>query len=194
MSSDRIIKIGMFGEGRVGKTSLLRKYLDKDFNPREPSNTGPRMKPIYFKREQKVYEIQLYDTAGQETYRELTKQYITGLNGIILVFDLTGMETFGKVKDWFDSIKENTDVEKTVICLVGNKLDLKEKKVVNSEEAKKKGESFGMTYMETSAFTGEKVDELYNFVIDNCIKNGFYIEREDRVELNKPKNKSKRCC
>ena len=194
MSSDRIIKIGMFGEGRVGKTSILRKCLDKDFNPREPSNIAPSMKPIYFKREQKVYEIQLYDTAGQETYRELTKQYITGLNGIILVFDLTGMETFGKVKDWFDSIKENTDVEKTVICLVGNKLDLKEKKVVNSEEAKKKGESFGMTYMETSAFTGEKVDELYNFVIDNCIKNGFYIEREDRVELNKPKNKSKRCC
>ena len=140
MSSDRIIKIGMFGEGRVGKTSLLRKYLDKDFNPREPSNIAPSMKPIYFKREQKVYEIQLYDTAGQETYRELTKQYITGLNGIILVFDLTGMETFGKVKDWFDSIKENTDVEKTVICLVGNKLDLKEKKVVNSEEAKKKRE------------------------------------------------------
>ena len=194
MSSDRIIKIGMFGEGRVGKTSLLRKYLDKDFNPREPSNIAPSMKPIYFKREQKVYEIQLYDTAGQETYRELTKQYITGLNGIILVFDLTVMETFGKVKDWFDSIKENTDVEKTVICLVGNKLDLKEKKVVNSEEAKKIGESFGMTYMETSAFTGEKVDELYNFVIDNCIKNGFYIETEDRVELDKPKNKSKRCC
>ena len=194
MSSDRIIKIGMFGEGRVGKTSLLRRYLDKDFKPREPSTIVPSMKPIYFKREQKVYEIQLYDTAGQETYRELTKQYITGLNGIILVFDLTGMETFGKVKDWFDSIKENTDVEKTVICLVGNKLDLKEKKVVNSEEAKKIGESFGMTYMETSAFTGEKVDELYNFVIDNCIKNGFYIEREDRVELDKPKNKSKRCC
>ena len=194
MSSDRIIKIGMFGEGRVGKTSLLRRYLDKDFKPREPSTIVPSMKPIYFKREQKVYEIQLYDTAGQETYRELTKQYITGLNGIILVFDLTGMETFGKVKDWFDSIKENTDVEKTVICLVGNKLDLKEKKVVNSEEAKKIGESFGMTYMETSAFTGEKVDELYNFVIDNCIKNGFYIETEDRVELDKPKNKSKRCC
>ena len=194
MSSDRIIKIGMFGEGRVGKTSLLRRYLDKDFKPREPSTIVPSMKPIYFKREQKVYEIQLYDTAGQETHRVLTKQYITGLNGIILVFDLTGMETFGKVKDWFDSIKENTDVEKTVICLVGNKLDLKEKKVVNSEEAKKIGESFGMTYMETSAFTGEKVDELYNFVIDNCIKNGFYIETEDRVELDKPKDKSKRCC
>ena len=159
MSSDRIIKIGMFGEGRVGKTSLLRKYLDKDFNPREPSNIAPSMKPIYFKREQKVYEIQLYDTAGQETYRELTKQYITGLNGIILVFDLTGMETFGKVKDWFDSIKENTDVEKTVICLVGNKLDLKEKKVVNSEEAKKKGESFGKTYMDISAYTREKEEE-----------------------------------
>ncbi len=194
MSSDRIIKIGMFGETRVGKTSLLRKYLDKDFKPGEPSTIAPSMKPIYFKREQKVYEIQFYDTRGQETHRELTKQYITGLNGIILVFDLTGMETFGKVKNWFDSIKENTDVEKTVICLVGNKLDLKEKKVVNSEEAKKIGESFGMTYMETSAFTGEKVDELYNFVIDNCIKNRFYIEREDRVELNKPKNKSKRCC
>lgn len=194
MSAERIIKIGMFGEGRVGKTSLLRKFIDKDFKPKEPSTNAPSMKRLYIKRGKITYEIQLYDTAGQETLRELTKQYITGLNGLFLVFNLTDLETFRKVKDWFNSITENTDVKTTVIRLVGNKLDLKEKKKINSEEAKKLGESLGMTYMETSALTGENVDELFNSVIDQCITKGFYIETGERLQLDKPKKKSKGFC
>ena len=194
MLAERIIKIGMFGEGRVGKTSLLRKFIDKDFKPKEAPTIAPSEKPLYIKRGKITYEIQLYDTAGQENFRELTKQYITGLNGLILVFDVTAKETFEKVKNWFNSIQENTEVEKTVIRLVGNKSDLKEKRLVNSEEAKKNGESLGMTYMETSAFTGENVDELFNFVIDQCITKGFYIETVERIQLEKPKKKSKGFC
>lgn len=74
----------------------------------------------------------MWDTAGQEKYRTLPSQYYRGIQGILLVYDLSNQDSFARIEEWFNKIEQNCTLEELVITLVGNKLDLEDQRQVKS--------------------------------------------------------------
>ncbi|CAI4228040.1 unnamed protein product [Auanema sp. JU1783] len=112
----------------------------------------------------RLITLQLWDTAGQERFRSITKQYFRKADGVVLMFDVTSEQSFLHVRNWIDSVKMGVD-ENTVMCLVGNKVDLfgndNSRKTI-FQAGKKLAQEFQMPFFETSAFTG--------YGIENCMK------------------------
>lgn len=107
--------------------------------------------------------LQLWDTAGQERFRSLIPNYIRDSSVAIVVFDLSNKQSFQNIKDWVQDVK-NERGENAVIVVVGNKLDKKEDRLVTFEEASKEANEIGAAYLETSAKTGQNVDELFSVI------------------------------
>jgi Ras-related protein Rab-2A len=112
--------------------------------------------------------LQIWDTAGQESFRSITRSYYRGAAGTLLVFDVTRRDTFNNLTKWIDEANLNAGTDVTVI-LVANKCDLENKRVVTSEEGRRFAEQFGLLYVETSAKLATNVEESFM----NCA-NGVY--------------------
>lgn len=109
-----------------------------------------------------------WDTAGQEKFRTLTYQYFKNADGIIITFDLTKPESFNNVKQWLLQIYKNTQKDKIIKLLCGNKSDLLEvtNNYVQDEAADKIASEHQMKYFKTSAFKGDGIDEMMEYAID----------------------------
>jgi len=167
------LKIGLVGESGVGKSCLLVKWVDDDFfeaNDNYTIGVDFKWKSLTVK-DQKV-KLQIYDTAGQERFRTVTASFYRGAHGIILVYDITNAESYnGKVDEWLREITNYTDAD-TPIILVGNKVDLEEKRAVDVSTVKKWAAENKMTYIETSAKTGKGIEELFAHVVKLLVTKG----------------------
>ena len=152
-------KIILLGDSGVGKTSIIKKFINNEFN--EDIKCTIDIDSLYksIKINKNLYtKLKIYDTAGQEKYRSLIKKYYQGTDGIILVFDLTSENSFNKLKSWINEISENT--EKAQIILVGNKADLIERKI-DEDKAETFAKQRDMKYIETSAKEGTNILLLF---------------------------------
>lgn len=140
----------------------------------------PRQKPKEPEEPQKHMKLSLWDTAGQETYKSVTRSYFRGASGALLVFDLSRKQTFLHVKDWLDDLRQIADPD-IVVVLVGNKADLTEgsdedgtsnQRQVTRQEAQEWAERNGvLEYVETSAKSGENVEHAFLRVADRIYQN-----------------------
>jgi len=115
-----------------------------------------------FKVEDRIVRIIIWDTAGQETFRSLTRSYYRGAQGAILVFDLSNAASFFNVEKWLNDVRENS--ENAQILLVGNKSDLAHRQV-SQEEALSLAKKYSLNYMETSAKSGEGVNRAFQLLL-----------------------------
>lgn len=130
--------------------------------------------------DQKKMKLSLWDTAGQETYKAVTRSYFRGASGALLVFDITRRNTFEAVTDWLNDLKQIAE-EGIVVVLVGNKLDLADhttnigggnKRAVTKEEAEEWCKREGIVkYVETSAKSGENVERAFIEVAERIYQN-----------------------
>ncbi|KAH0790792.1 ras-like gtp-binding protein ypt1 [Histomonas meleagridis] len=142
--------------------------------------------------DEKPIKLQVWDTAGQEQYRTITKSFLRGADGILLVFDLTNQNSFDMVNDWMNSIKENAS--STVdIFLVGNKSDLT--RVVSQDKIDEFQKTNGVRYFETSACTGNNIQETF-LEMAKVIKKRKESEPEqpsaNTIDISQPKKKGKK--
>lgn len=152
-------KIILLGDSGVGKTSIIKKFINNEFNEDIKCTIDINFLYKSIKIDKNLYtKLKIYDTAGQEKYRSLIKKYYQGTDGIILVFDLTNENSFNKLKSWINEISENT--EKAQIILVGNKADLIERKV-DEDKAETFAKQRDMKYIETSAKEGTNILLLF---------------------------------
>ena len=188
MSEDKL-KLVILGEGRVGKTSLLLRYFKNKFNENEKSTINPS---FYEKTENyngKTYELKFWDTAGQEKYNALNAIYFQNAIGALLVYDVNIPETFEKVKDWANTLKEIVG-KNVIFVIVGNKLDLLDKSLLDkntslvNEYIKK--ENCKIFY--TSCKTGYNVEEAFDTLIKSVLK---YVQ-DNNIVTNKRAGKRKR--
>lgn len=110
--------------------------------------------------DQKTVKLQIWDTAGQERFRTITSSYYRGAHGIIVVYDVTDMESFNNVKQWLHEI-DRYAAENVNKLLVGNKSDLTAKRVVTTEQGKEFADSLGIEFLETSAKTSQNVEQAF---------------------------------
>ena len=197
----------LVGESNVGKTSIFKKFIDDTFSDTLACtiNIDYRVKSIKI-NENLIVDLKIYDTAGQEKFKALTKKYYQNANGVILVFDLTDENSFTKLNKWVNDINDNAgNVE---VILVGNKSDLENRKVSETKAqifAKEKK----MKYIETSAKEGKNILLLFEELIIGMNKrkndesssipemgsvNYSYLVK--RTELNKKMKceKESKCC
>ena len=198
-------KIILLGDSGVGKTSIIKKFINNEFN--EDIKCTIDIDSLYksIKIDKNLYtKLKIYDTAGQEKYRSLIKKYYQGTDGIILVFDLTNENSFNKLKSWINEVSDNT--EKAQIILVGNKADLIERKI-DEETAENFAKQRDMKYIETSAKEGTNIlllfEELALDINKKKQNDSSVVELEHvdtyvfrRREINKEiKNKKEnKCC
>lgn len=123
---------------------------------------------------QKHMKLSLWDTAGQETYKSVTRSYFRGASGALLVFDLSRRSTFGHVTDWLNDLRQIAEPD-IVVILVGNKADLAgdpDRREVSSAEAADWARRNGvLRYVETSAKSGENVEEAFLAVAERIYQN-----------------------
>jgi small GTP-binding protein len=115
-----------------------------------------------------VVKLQVWDTAGQERFRTITQTYYKGAMGIILVYDCTEEKSFSNISNWMKQIEQHASKDVAKV-LVGNKAD-KEDKVIDTETGKQLADEYGLEFFETSAKTGQNINELFQHIAHSIIK------------------------
>lgn len=108
--------------------------------------------------------VKIWDTAGQERFKTITYSFYKQADGVIVTYDVTKQQTFKNIRTWLDSITEHAD-PKIIKVMVGNKVDLEHERKVTPEEAGELAKENDMSYFETSAKTGQNIQELMNYLM-----------------------------
>ena len=185
-----LYKILLLGDTSVGKTCFLMRYTDNTFQEIHMSTIGLdyKLKNVQLD-DGKMYKIQIWDTAGQDRFRSITKNYYKGAHGIVLIYDITDKKTFENVRNWVKQIKEEVS-DKVCIILVANKIDAEDKRVVSTEEGEKMAAEYDMMFFECSAKTGNNIDNAFNQLVKKTVENYSKIDQSG-TKLVKKKNKKK---
>ena len=184
MTYDEKIQLIMIGESGVGKTSLIQRYTKNIFNSNNLDTTGIEYYSKNEKIKDKLIKVKIWDTAGQEIFHSLTKNFYRKADGIIIVFDVTNKESFEQIHNWVKSIYDNVDCYKEIqIIIVGNKIDLEEERQISKEEGLKLGEYFEISYFESSAKDSNGVRKFMMKIIKDIVNNK-PIERSSFVIKN----------
>lgn len=172
MIADYTFKLIVIGPAAVGKTSLIRRYVDNKFSFNYKSTIGVDFlaKTVRLK-EDKIVKLAIWDVGGQEKFRFLRRNFYEGTHGAILVFDLSRANTFPKMKDWLIDMRSIIEY-KIPLIILGNKSDLLSEvgEVIDREEPKRFAEKEESFYLETSAKTGNNVEQTFKELTKQMLK------------------------
>ncbi|CAL9120012.1 unnamed protein product [Musa textilis] len=157
---DYLFKLLLIGDSSVGKSCLLIRFADDSYVDSYISTIGVDFKIRTVELDGKTIKLQIWDTAGQERFRTITSSYYRGAHGIIIVYDITEMESFNNIKQWLSEIDRYAS-DSVCKLLVGNKCDLAEDRVVETEKAKAFADSLGIPFIETSAKDSINVEKAF---------------------------------
>ena len=188
------IKLITLGNSTVGKSSFITKYIDNSFTFNYTTTLGVDFKQKKIKlKNGKDVRLRIFDTAGQERYRAVSASFIKKADGVILIYDISDLDSFEAVDNWIKSIRE-IGKEKLPIVLVGNKCDLSDdERKISLVEGQDKANEFQIPFYETSCKDGINIKEALEKLIDDIIEKGNKNIMGEFKILNKGKKKEK-CC
>ena len=191
-------KILTIGESGVGKTCILRRFVENKFLKNHLATIGIDFKTKTLNINNQEIKLKIWDTAGQERFRNITTQYYKGADGIVLVYDVTEESSYDKIRDWMEQILSNTQRDDIGLVLLGNKCDM-EPRTVTEEQGNKMAEELKISYFETSALNGQGIKEAFEQLTRDIMKKkGVGVGNNDGgVELKnskKKKGKGSDCC
>jgi len=155
-----LFKFIIVGDEGVGKTCLLLQFTDKRYRTHHEVTVGVEFGSRAVSLEGKNIKLQCWDTAGQDRFRSIVRSYYRGSAAALLVYDITNRASFQHVVSWLREAREHADAN-LVITLVGNKCDLGEKREVAYDEGFQLAQTQNLQFVETSAVTGENVDDSF---------------------------------
>jgi len=158
---DYLFKYILVGDTGVGKSCLLYQFSGKRFEENTLTTVGVDFHPCMIKVNGKRVKLQIWDTAGQEKFRTITRSYYRGVAGVILAYDITRRGSFEALRTWVEDIREQTANPNVSIMLVGCKNDLESKREVSIDEGRAFADSNGLLFMETSAKTAMNVESAF---------------------------------
>ena len=157
------IKVVLLGDGGVGKTCIISRYISGTYDESSAATNGASYcsKNVNYEKVGKNLLLDIWDTAGQEKYRALTKFFYKDAAVCILVYDITRRETFDNIKNyWIQQLRENSS-KNIVIGIAGNKCDLYEEEKVSENEAREFADEIGAVFELTSAQNNTGINELF---------------------------------
>lgn len=185
-----IIKLVLLGEGTVGKTSLRHSYLGKEFSTSYLATLGAdfAIHEVLYKKGWLV-RYQIWDLAGQPRFTNLRKSFYIGAQGALVLYDITKPHTLEKTSNWIEEFFQHNGKGKQPIILIGNKIDLRgtEFETLNSEDGQKIAtklqaeNEIPVPFIETSAKTGENIQQAFELITDYFIKNRLNLTKDVNI-------------
>eukprot|EP00746_Dinoflagellata_sp_MGD_P161887 gnl/MRDRNA2_/MRDRNA2_89205_c0_seq1.p1 gnl/MRDRNA2_/MRDRNA2_89205_c0~~gnl/MRDRNA2_/MRDRNA2_89205_c0_seq1.p1 ORF type:complete len:213 (-),score=31.61 gnl/MRDRNA2_/MRDRNA2_89205_c0_seq1:336-974(-) len=154
-----LFKYIIIGDTGVGKSCLLLQFTDKRFRHDHDLTIGVEFGARLMTINNELIKLQIWDTAGQESFRSITRSYYRGATGALLVYDISRRDSFNHVSRWLNEAREYSNPN-MVIMLVGNKCDL-HRREVSYEEGANFACANGLIFQETSAKTAQNVEEVF---------------------------------
>jgi len=166
-----VFKVVVCGDPEVGKTSTILSFTDKAFKRTYIPTIGVNIteKSLYYDRD--LIQFTIWDIAGQEKFGIMRTHFYKGLEGLLVIFDLTRPETLENAAGWYkDVLKSSFGQWPDFSALLGNKSDLVDERKISEKEAREVAESLGIEYVETSALTGENVEQVFYKLAEILVK------------------------
>jgi len=180
------LKCVVLGDGGVGKTSTIKRYVEDRFESRYAETIGvtfslKKLKGINI--DGKTYDIiiVLWDLAGQQTYAELRKRYTTGSDMATFIFDVTRPTSFLNLINWYDKLK--TTSKDIPLAFIANKIDRDEDRLVPNDCGEMIHRWLGASYYECSAKSNINVDQVFVELAKNAAKRQLIRKERERKEL-----------
>lgn len=205
MSEVPTYKVVVVGSSGVGKTAIVQRLIDNTFIEDTQSTVGVEFKSFSVESDGFVCKLSIWDTAGQEKFRSVSKAYFRNAVGAVLVFALDDIDSFQELNGWINDLT-SLAAPNAAILLVGNKADLTEKRSITENEALDFAKRYNVEYIEASAKDGQNVKETFtrlakiitDKIKSNEIQGTFQSSSAPPIsQLNKDlasKNKSGGCC
>ena len=186
--------VSLLGESEVGKTSMVQVRTGMPFNEDQLATVGVENFIDTAIFEGKEYKFKIFDTAGQERYNSVATSIYKAVDGYLLVFAVDQKKTLEKISNWINSLEENVNLKEKVLILVGNKCD-KEKREVSKEDGIEYAKSFNIKYFETSAKTGDGINEVFLQIYQDLYElneeKGLVDKKKSKKSKDKKKEKEK---
>ncbi|CAD8072688.1 unnamed protein product [Paramecium sonneborni] len=170
-----LFKFIIIGDSSVGKSCLLLQFLDRKFKLDHDTTIGVEFGSRTLNIRQKNIKLQIWDTAGQESFKSITRSYYRGSICAIIVYDVTSRDSFENISRWMEETKSYAN-DKITLVLVANKTDLSDKRVITTEEGQSFAKKHDLIFVEASAKTGFQVDKIFQEAAEAVLKK---IEQRD---------------
>ena len=205
-----LLKYVIIGDSGVGKSNILLQYINGKFSDDFKATVGVEFGAKNIEINSRIYRIQIWDTAGQENFRSIARAYYKNSICACIVYDITSRNSFNSVQSWIDDCTKQTP-KSILLLLIGNKNDLNDKREVQYEEGAEFAKKRNMIFLETSAKTGNNIDNIFERSVkqidQNILDNKYDLDNENcgirkglrtesfvlSVEKSKEKKK-KKCC
>ena len=170
------VKFIIVGDSSVGKSNILLRFSRNVFDPGHQATLGIEFANKHLLFNNIDYLVQVWDTAGQENFRSVTRAYYKASAVAMVVYDISNEESFQHIQAWIKDCKDLAP--KTVqLILIGNKSDLEDQRVISKEKGEQLASENNMLFFETSALNGNGVEEAFQKsieLVDQKIRSGFY--------------------
>jgi len=189
---DYLLKYIIIGDAAVGKSNLLLRYVHGQFKPEYQLTIGVEFGAKNIEIDSKMFRIQIWDTAGTENFRSITRAYYKNSVCALVVYDISSRDSFNNVMTWIEDCR-NQSPKTIFIVLVGNKCDLEDKRQVTYEEGKELADKNELLFFESSAKDGINVDDIFiNSAkeISKKIEQGYYDLESDSCGIKKGINRN----
>lgn len=195
-------KIVFIGDSSVGKTSIINQYIYGSVTPDHQPTIGIDFFAKSLKIDNKSIRLQIWDTAGQEKFRTLSRQFYRNVDGVILVYDITRKETLTHIDDyWIQQLTENA-TDSYQIILVGNKSDLKNdcdpNNLVTTEMGQELARKHSAMFVEASAKTADHVQNAFEELVNRLRADGKAPAQATSVDIkssdDSQNNSGMSCC
>ena len=182
-----LLKYIIVGDAAVGKSNLLLRYTHGQFREEYQLTIGVEFGSNNVNINDQIFRIQIWDTAGQENFRSITRAYYKNSACALIVYDISRRASFESISSWIEDCK-NSSPKSIMMVLVGNKADLEENREVTKEEGQELAEKYGLLFFETSAKSGQNVEEVFKKsaeAIAKKIEDNYYDLDNDSCGIKK---------
>lgn len=187
-------KVVLLGESGVGKTCIINRYINNEFNESLASTLGSAFFLKEIIKGNIKYNVNVWDTTGQEKYHSVTNLFINGSHIIILVYSIDSKSSFENLTYWYNTIQEKLKGEKYILAVVGSKIDLVDDEVVSEDEGKQFAKEKNAIFKLVSAKEDpEGINKLFDSLLDNLIEKDILGNKEENnCQIEKTNKKQKK--